>query len=549
MNSDTEMLRQYVEERSEGAFADLVREHLNLVYSAALREMNGDTALAEDLSQAVFTDLAHKAGQLLSHPSLAGWLYLSVRRKAANLRRSEHRRRHREEEAHTMNELLSDDSPERLWQQVRPLLDDALHELNETDRAAVVLRFLEERSLRDVGQVLGVQENAARMRVERALEKLRGLLARRGVTSSAGGLAAALAVGVITPAPQALAASIACGAVSGAAGASATLTLMKFMSATKIGLISALAVAAVAVPAWQQTRLWQARAESAQLQARLAASQQEQAQLSSLRAGVQHLQSAEVDQAELQRLRDWQAQTQPELLRLRGMAGVARRANAEAEALRAQLARQALQPGTNLVTTAMAEAMKLGIQRQAEDQLQRLALSLKLSPEQMQAAREILLRKVQAEAAGMQQAFSGKFDRAEIEKLAKEAGNTDEQIKALLTPEQLALYPAYQNEEATNTARQAANAELMQLSNLNPDQQDRAFAALYQFDLDQLTGKLTPPASGKADAMQWALEQKAKVLEPILTSNQMESYRQQQAIQANLVRDISNKMQNSPGSP
>src|SRR5512136_1786479 len=141
MSNDTELLRRYVEEHSEGPFAELVHEHLDLVYSAALRELNGDRALAEDVSQAVFTELARKAPRLLRHPSLAGWLYVTVRHLAANSRRAEQHRKRREQEAHTMNELIADETPTTAWAQIRPVLDDALHELSASDREAVVLRF------------------------------------------------------------------------------------------------------------------------------------------------------------------------------------------------------------------------------------------------------------------------------------------------------------------------------------------------------------------------------------------------------------------------
>jgi RNA polymerase sigma factor (sigma-70 family) len=203
-----------------------LREHLNPVYSATLRESSGDGAMAEDLSKAVFTQLARKAPGLLAHPSLAGWLYTTVRHLAANLRRADQHRQRREQEAQSMNELLAEDSPNEVWQRIRPVLDEVLHELKGAEREAVVLRFLEERPLREVGARLGLNENAARMRVDRALEKLRGLLARRGITSTASGLAAALAIGILTPAPAALAGTIANTALaSGAAAGSATLTL------------------------------------------------------------------------------------------------------------------------------------------------------------------------------------------------------------------------------------------------------------------------------------------------------------------------------------
>lgn len=547
MSNDSELLRCYVEERSESAFTQLVEEHLNLVYSAALRETNGDTALAEDLSQAVFAELARKSPTLLGHPSLAGWLYTTVRHLAANQRRADHRRRSREEEAHSMNELLSEDAPDRAWQQIRSVLDDALHELHEADRTAVVLRVLENRSLREVGVALGLKENAARMRVDRALDKLRGLLARRGVTSTMSGLTAALALGVITPAPEALAAIIASTAVaSGVAAGSTTLTLMKLMSITKVSLIGALVVAGVALPAWQQTRLRQVRAENAQLRAREPDLGGQQTELASLRSEVERLRKVEADQTELARLRQWQAQTEPELLRLRGMAGVARRANADAEALRAQLARHATETGTNPMSGAMADAMKLAMDQQVESRLSRLKASLNLTAEQEQSAREILGRQAQAMSAGMQQAFSGKFDKEELARLGKNAGNPDEQIKALLSPEQKAAYANYQQEEAAYNARLAANTELMSLQatvGLSPEQQDRAFAALYEATFNQLTGSAKPPSGNQADVMQWTLDQKAKALESVLTPAQLASYQQQQAIQAKLTKDILSKMQ------
>ena len=551
MSNDRELLRQYVEGRSEDAFTQLVREHLNLVYSAALRETNGDGAQAEDLAQAVFTELARKSAKLVGHSSVAGWLYTTVRHLAANLRRSEQRRRNREEEAQTMNELLSEDAPEA-WQQIRPVLDDVLHELKETERAAVVLRFLENRSLREVGSALGLQENAARMRVERALEKMRGLLARRGITSTMAGLTAALAFSVVTPAPEALAMTVASAALaSGALGGSTTLTLIKLMSISKATAIGALVVVGIAVPAWQQTRLNHVQAQNEQMRAREAELNGQQTQITALRAEMDRLRKLEADQGELARLRQWQAQTEPELLRLRGMAGVARRANAESESLRAQLARQASESGTNPMSGAMADAMKLAMDQQVEGRLSRLKASLNLTPEQEESARDILKRQAQAMSAGMQQAFTGKYDKEELARLSKNAGNTDEQIKGLLTAEQKAAYPNYQQEEGAYNARMAANTELMSLQatvGLSPDQLDRAFAALYEANYNQITGSAKPPQGNQAEVMQWTLDQKAKALQPILTPAQFDNYQQQQAIQAKLAKDIFSKMQQSGGA-
>ncbi len=547
MNDDTGLLRQYVNESSESAFTEMVQAHLNMVFSAAVREMQGDRALAEDISQAVFTELARKAPKLLSHPSLAGWLYVTVRHMAANLRRSEQHRRRREKEARTMNELISEDSPHEAWQRIEPVLDDALHELKEGDREALVLRFLEDRPLRDVGERLGLNENAARMRVERALEKLRGLLSRRGITTTASGVVAALGLGVLTPAPEALAATIASAAiVSGAvAGSTTTLSLIKLMSLTKVTLISALVMAGIAVPAWQQTRLQRVKSENAKLLSQEAESVSQKEELAKLRSDVERLRKVEANQAELEELHRWQAETKPELLRLRGMAGVARRANEEAERLRAQLAQKESESGTNLISGAMAEGIKQAMEQQVEGRLSRMTASLHLTPDQAQAARDILSRQAQAMSTGMQQVFSGKYDKEQLLQLGKNAGNPDEQIKALLSPEQSALYPTYQQEEAAYNARMTANSELLQLQSalgLTPEQEDRAFAALYEASLHELNGDAKPTATNQVEAMQWVLEQKAKALEPVLTPTQMESYRQQQATQLKLVKNIWDKM-------
>src|SRR6266508_1826959 len=115
MQSDTELLRSYARDRSESAFTELVQRHINLVHSAALREAHGDASMAEDITQAVFAELARIASSLLRHPALAGWLYTCVRRMTANVRRAEDRRQRREQEAQIMNDLLCSDSSESAW--------------------------------------------------------------------------------------------------------------------------------------------------------------------------------------------------------------------------------------------------------------------------------------------------------------------------------------------------------------------------------------------------------------------------------------------------
>jgi RNA polymerase sigma factor (sigma-70 family) len=251
MIGDKELIRQYAAERSEAAFAELVRRHLKMVYAAALRQVNGDTHLAEDVAQSVFADLARKAGRLQQHGSIAGWLYASTRFLAANAVRGEARRRAREQAVVSMNEMNSNANAG--WSELGPMMDEALGELGETDREAIVLRYFESYEFSLVGTALGVSENAARMRVDRALEKLRAVLQKRGRPTTGAALACILVESSSPAVPAQLAAGIT-GAAMITAGAPAfssapsivKVIAMKKLSLAAIGVLS-LSLAAVLV--------------------------------------------------------------------------------------------------------------------------------------------------------------------------------------------------------------------------------------------------------------------------------------------------------------
>jgi RNA polymerase sigma factor (sigma-70 family) len=181
MQSDCELLRQYIEDKSETAFAELVRRHLGLVYSAAIRQVGSHSALAEDITQTVFINLVRQAPVLVRHETLVGWLHTSVRYTALRSLRDLRRRQAREQKAIAMQMNATPNIP---WEQIRPVLDEAVGELSETDRQAVLLRYFQGRSHREVGEALGQTEDAARVRVNRALEKLRQIFARRGVVTT-----------------------------------------------------------------------------------------------------------------------------------------------------------------------------------------------------------------------------------------------------------------------------------------------------------------------------------------------------------------------------
>ncbi len=253
MPTDAELLRAYADEKSEPAFGELVRRHVNLVYSVALRQCGGDAYLAEDVAQRVFTDLARKARPLSGHAVLGGWLYRSTQFAASDVVRAERRRRAREQEAHAMHEISRPESAagDAEWQKLALVLDQAIGELSAPDRDAVVLRFFEGRRFAEIGATLRLTDDAARMRVERALDKLRALLERRGVTSTSAVLAAALANQAVLAAPAGLVASVTGVALAGAmvvrnaasTGAWAALMSMKKL---QVGIAGALALAGTA---------------------------------------------------------------------------------------------------------------------------------------------------------------------------------------------------------------------------------------------------------------------------------------------------------------
>ncbi len=318
MNDDAQLLRRYALEGEEAAFAELVRRHVNFVYSAALRQLNGDAHLAADATQLVFSDLARKASALAEHRVLAGWLFTSTRFATAKLVRGERRRQAREHAAHLAHELMHDDPSARLdWDRVRPVLDEALGELSETDREAILLRFFEGQDFAGVGAKLHLADNTARMRVDRALDKLRALLERRGVKSTSGALAIALANQAVLAAPAGLAATVTGVALTGGAavaiggvataggavgGASAFTTFMS-MTKLQLGLTSALAVAGATGFAVQANTAASLRAEAdalRQANAAIASLESENLQLRRVAVEVGELKRDDAEFARLQ---------------------------------------------------------------------------------------------------------------------------------------------------------------------------------------------------------------------------------------------------------
>jgi RNA polymerase sigma factor (sigma-70 family) len=234
--SDGQLLREYAETRLEAAFTEIVVRHTNLVYSAALRHVNAPD-LASDIAQRVFIGLAQSARpvsqKIGDDASLAGWLCRSARNLSLKLRRDEVRRYSRERRAMENFDTGADTGPD--WEQLRPVLDEAISSLSEPDYDALVIRFFNNQDLRSVGLALGVSDDAAQKRVSRALDKLRALLLHRGIATQTA-LSAVLSANAVQPAPAGLPLAISAAAafIGTPAQTSCAITACKALAMTTL---------------------------------------------------------------------------------------------------------------------------------------------------------------------------------------------------------------------------------------------------------------------------------------------------------------------------
>ncbi len=322
--TDLELLKCYTRDRAEDAFAELVRRHLDLVHSAALRQV-GSPQLAEEVAQSVFTDLARNAHRLAPDTILTAWLYQVTRRTAIDVVRREARRQLREQIATEMNAMNATTAD---WTHIEPLLDEAMHALDDTDRAAVLLRYFENKSLREVGTTLGTSDDAAQKRVSRAVERLREFFAKRGVTVGASGLVAVISANAVQAAPVGLAVTISTAAALGGTTIVTTATATAVKTIAMTTMQKALVTATVAVLAG--TGIYEAR-QASQLRSQVQTLQQQQAPLTEQ---IQKLHNEREEATNtIARLKEELAKNQTsnaELLKLRGEIGVLRTQLADA---------------------------------------------------------------------------------------------------------------------------------------------------------------------------------------------------------------------------
>ena len=324
-DTDLELLARYTRSNAEGAFAELVRRHVDLVHSAALRQVRSPQ-LAEEVAQSTFIKLARRAPQLAPDTILTAWLYQVTRREAIDVVRREARRQLREQiatEMYSINATTDDRA------HIEPLLDEAVSALDDPDRTAVLLRYFENKSLREVGATLGTSDDAAQKRVSRAVERLREFFAKRGVAVGASGLVAVISANAVQAAPAGLAAAIS----TAAALAGTTMATTAAATAIKTIAMTTLQKTLIAVTAAVLAGAggYEAR-QAAQLRAQNQSLKQQQASLGEQVQGLQHERDAATNRlagllAEYSRFQS--NPNQNELLKLRGEVAQLRRQAAE----------------------------------------------------------------------------------------------------------------------------------------------------------------------------------------------------------------------------
>jgi RNA polymerase sigma factor (sigma-70 family) len=470
--TDSELLRDYAERRSETAFAELVQRHLDLVYSAAVR-MVGDAHLAQDVAQGAFLALAQNARQLIDRPVLSGWLHRTARNIAANTVRSEIRRRAREQEAAAMNELLSNEN-DAPWDQVAPHLDAVLDELNDAERDALLLRYFERKSAREMAPILGISDEAAQKRVTRGLEHVRESLAKRAVPIATGGLVLAISAHAVQAAPAGLAATISTAAAVTAAGAaiqtSTIIAATKTIAMTTLqkSLLGATLLAAVGAGIYGAH-------ENALVRDQVQAAQQQQAALAQKIDRLQRERDEATTQltavrAEIAQLKP--PQTPAELLRLRGQVGSLRQQLATSEA-------KSNTPSTGFAKMMSDPAMREYINQALVDLIKRrytpLFQELKLTPEQSDQFVQIMNSEYQKgvhRLVAAQQHGTGAADPAGS--ATDEKSDLNQKMQALLGQDGLARFGEYSQEVPARTTVDVLDGQLG-ASKLSDEQKARLF--------------------------------------------------------------------------
>ncbi len=437
MNADDRsLLRQYAERRSEESFTTLVNRHLNLVYSAALRLVRSPQ-LAEEVAQSVFTDLSRNAGKLKRDTILTAWLYRVAYRTAVDVVRRESRRQNREQQAVEMAAMNSEPSD---WTHIEPLLDEGMQTLDETDRAAVLLRYFEGKSLREVGERLGTSEDSAQKRVSRAVERLRQFFTKRGVAVGASGLVAALSTNAVQAAPAGLAAAISSAATFAGATLVTTATATKVITMTT--LQKTLVTATVIVAAG--TGIYEAR-EASSLRGNVQMLQQQQVVFSGRIQQLTRQRDHAVSRATSVSVGNTLSESDPrltELVKLRSEVATLRQRLASV-----QPKTDSASPASGLAKLVSDPAMKEFVRQEAMKEFKLryapLAQALKLTPEQTEKFID-LFTKLWFDIYVTQATLPGSSDPAKAaQSVAAAKADIDNQLRSLLGESGFAQFKEY----------------------------------------------------------------------------------------------------------
>jgi RNA polymerase sigma factor (sigma-70 family) len=483
---DLDLLQRYARDRDEDGFSELVRRHLNLVYSAALRQVRSPQ-LAEEVVQSAFTDLATNAGRLIrgasSTDSLAPWLYQITRRSAIDVVRREGRRQLREQIAAEMNAINASTAD---WAHLEPLLDDAMATLDAADRAALLLRYFENKSPREVGRHLGLSDDTAQKRVGRAVERLREFFARRGVTIGASGLALVISANAVQAAPAGLAATISTAAALAGAALSATAAQAITMTTLQKTLVAGTIAVVAGAGIYEAQQASQLRKENQALQQQLAPLVKrttvlatENENLAKKVADVKNQKPLPADKfTELLQLRNW-----------------ARLNTAEIAELKSALAQQRERLPDYLITMLNGRiASAIENQRKIEEtnanvRLAKLTETLGLNPGQQQQARDILFSNVQARAEIVIERLIGADPYEEIRKQKQQvAAGEDQALASVLTANQMAAHGQMTSadDEANYQAwAQREASRLVPLLNLATEQEGQVASVLHSLKLGE----------------------------------------------------------------
>jgi len=475
--SDQELLRDYAERQSDVAFAELVRRHVDFVYSAALR-MVCDSHTAEDVTQNTFIALAKNAREVRNRSVLSGWLHSTARNLAANTIRTEVRRRNREQEAAAMNELLANES-DVSWKNVAPYLDDAIAELADSDRDALLLRYFERKSAREMGQIFGTSEDAAKKRVSRAVERLREFFSKRGVTIGAGGLVVLISTNAVQSAPAALAGSISTAAITTTAiHISTAVTATKVIAMTTLQKAVIGATIAVAIG----TGIFEAHKNSG-LRGEYQALEQQKNSLTAQVGQMQH--ERDVARTELASVSEENArlksgQNLAELLKLRGEVGVLRdqSAAADSNSVPANALAKVMDSSTE------KELSRVKLHEALKQKYTPLFQQLNLSPDDTEKFYNLIIDNEMKKKTLLAQLLKGDVDVSSALQL-RDTGKAEleTQIAGLLGSAGYSQYETYNHTADASLAVKLLNDQLGSLA-LNPDQTQSLQAMLANKDLN-----------------------------------------------------------------